>query len=179
MDIEDISSVIDGMDPKPRVILSTISRVSEEAVQKHLRRLPIRTICLDEVQVHWWWSCIRLNSEHLINPTKEHTSYLSCFPTWAQFLAQFFSTFEVEIRWSIQMRTLGGEASFPTGKSNTWSLVTFTSGNLCGTSWRQPFQQQITAFALQQWQMKPSKMCRVCTKFLKFHSSLSSALQWV
>ena len=52
IDTEDISSVIGGMDPKPQVILTTISRVSEEAVQKQLRRLPIRTICLDEVQVH-------------------------------------------------------------------------------------------------------------------------------
>ena len=68
MDTEDISSVIGGMDPKPQVILTTISRVSEEAVQKQLRRLPIRTICLDEVQVHWQWSWIRLNFE----PQFEH-----------------------------------------------------------------------------------------------------------
>ena len=46
-----ISSVVEGMEPKPRVILSTISRVAEESVQKQLRRLPISRICLDEVQV--------------------------------------------------------------------------------------------------------------------------------
>ena len=55
MEKEDMMSVIGGMDPKPRVILSTISRVADEAVQKQLRRLPIRTICLDEVQVNTLW----------------------------------------------------------------------------------------------------------------------------
>ena len=38
-------------DSKPRAVLATISTVADEAVQKQLRRLPIRTICLDEVQV--------------------------------------------------------------------------------------------------------------------------------
>ena len=52
METEDIMSVIGDMEPKPRVILSTISRISQEDVQKQLRRLPVRTICLDEVQVH-------------------------------------------------------------------------------------------------------------------------------
>ena len=36
---------------EPRVVLATISTVADELVQKQLRRLPIRTICLDEVQV--------------------------------------------------------------------------------------------------------------------------------
>ena len=44
IEAEDILSVIGDMDPKPRVILSTISRVSQEAVQKELRRLPISTM---------------------------------------------------------------------------------------------------------------------------------------
>ena len=51
IDQASISAVIEEMNPKPRVILSTISRVSEEAVQRQLRRLPVKTICLDEVQV--------------------------------------------------------------------------------------------------------------------------------
>ena len=51
VDPGNIGAVIEGMDPKPRVILSTITRVSEEAVQKQLRRLPVKTICLDESQV--------------------------------------------------------------------------------------------------------------------------------
>ena len=55
-----------------------------------------------------------------------------------------------------------------------WSMVTSTSGNLCGTSWRQPSQQPTTAFAQQQWLMKPSKMCKVpnlqhCTYICNFH----------
>ena len=58
MEKEDMMSVIGGMDPKPRVILSTISRVADEAVQKQLRRLPIRTICLDEVQVNTLWQTV-------------------------------------------------------------------------------------------------------------------------
>ena len=52
IETEDMMSVISGMEPKPQVIMSTISRVSQEAVQKQLRRLPVRTVCLDEVQVH-------------------------------------------------------------------------------------------------------------------------------
>ena len=51
IDQASISAVIEEMNPKPRVILSTISRVSEEGVQRQLRRLPVKTICLDEVQV--------------------------------------------------------------------------------------------------------------------------------
>ena len=39
------------MDPKPRVILCTISTVSTVKVQEQIRRLPVKTICLDEVQV--------------------------------------------------------------------------------------------------------------------------------
>ena len=49
---KDIQSVIGDMDPKPRVVLTTISRVSDVSVQKQLRRIPIKTICIDEVQVH-------------------------------------------------------------------------------------------------------------------------------
>ena len=52
IDPTSISAVIEEMDPKPRVILSTISRISEEAVQRQLRRLPVSCICLDEVQVN-------------------------------------------------------------------------------------------------------------------------------
>ena len=43
--------MIEAMDRKPRVILSTITRVSEEAVQRQLRKLPVKTIFIDEVQV--------------------------------------------------------------------------------------------------------------------------------
>ena len=51
VDPENIMAVIEEMDHKPRVILSTITKVSEEAVQRQLRKLPIKTICIDEVQV--------------------------------------------------------------------------------------------------------------------------------
>ena len=51
-DTTNISSLVKDMVPQPRVILSTITRVAEEAVQQQLRRLPIRKICLDEVQVN-------------------------------------------------------------------------------------------------------------------------------
>ena len=36
---------------QPRVLLATISTIADESVQRQIRRLPIRTICLDEVQV--------------------------------------------------------------------------------------------------------------------------------
>ena len=51
VDPETIFAVIEAMDRKPRVILSTITRVSEEAVQRQLRKLPVKTIFIDEVQV--------------------------------------------------------------------------------------------------------------------------------
>ena len=47
----EISKMIEDMDPKPRVLLSTISRMGEESVQAAIRRLPVRHICIDEVQV--------------------------------------------------------------------------------------------------------------------------------
>ena len=58
-DTTNIYSLVKDMVPQPRVILSTVSRVTEEAVQQQLRRLPIRKICLDEVQVNkiLWFSC--------------------------------------------------------------------------------------------------------------------------
>ena len=40
-----------AMRKKPVVITSTITRVSEEGVQKSLRRLPVSVICVDEAQV--------------------------------------------------------------------------------------------------------------------------------
>ena len=36
---------------QPRVLLATISTIADESVQRQIRRIPIRTICLDEVQV--------------------------------------------------------------------------------------------------------------------------------
>ena len=50
-DPEALFATAQAMDPKPRVILSTITRVSNENVQRQLRRFPIRTISLDEAQV--------------------------------------------------------------------------------------------------------------------------------
>ena len=61
MDTETIFSTITAMETPPRVILSTVSRVSQEAVQKQIRRLPIRTICLDEVQVEIYMEIVTLN----------------------------------------------------------------------------------------------------------------------
>ena len=52
LDPEEISVKIELMEPKPRVLLSTISRVADKAVQAAIRRLPVVRICLDEVQVH-------------------------------------------------------------------------------------------------------------------------------
>ena len=51
VDPKDIAQLVEGMDPKPRVILCTISTVSSVTVQAQIRRLPVKTICLDEVQV--------------------------------------------------------------------------------------------------------------------------------
>jgi len=48
---EDIATVLEAMEEKPRVITATISRVSAEEVQRALRKLPILTICIDEAQV--------------------------------------------------------------------------------------------------------------------------------
>ena len=48
---EEISVKIEEMDPKPRVLLSTISRVADKSVQTAIRRLPVVRICLDEAQV--------------------------------------------------------------------------------------------------------------------------------
>ena len=48
---EDIASVLEAMEPKPRVITATITKVSIVEVQRALRRLPIATICVDEAQV--------------------------------------------------------------------------------------------------------------------------------
>ena len=39
------------MDPPPRVLLSSISRVADKEVQKAIRRLNIRVIAIDEAQV--------------------------------------------------------------------------------------------------------------------------------
>ena len=61
MDTETIFSTITAMETPPRVILATVSRVSQEAVQKQIRRLPIRTICLDEVQVEIYMEIVTLN----------------------------------------------------------------------------------------------------------------------
>ena len=47
----EIPQLVESMDPKPRVLLCTISTVSSEKVQEQIRRLPVKTICLDEVQV--------------------------------------------------------------------------------------------------------------------------------
>ena len=51
VDPKDITEVVEAMEPKPRVILCTISTVSTVPVQAQIRRLPVKTICLDEVQV--------------------------------------------------------------------------------------------------------------------------------
>ena len=51
VDAESIPQLVESMEPKPRVILSTISKISEPTIQKQIRRMPIKTICLDEVQV--------------------------------------------------------------------------------------------------------------------------------
>ena len=51
VDPQDIPQLVEDMEQKPRVILCTISTVADAAIQKQIRRLPIRTICLDEVQV--------------------------------------------------------------------------------------------------------------------------------
>ena len=48
---QEIPQLVENMEQKPRVILCTISTVADAGVQKHIRRLPVRTICLDEVQV--------------------------------------------------------------------------------------------------------------------------------
>ena len=48
---QEILSTIEGMARKPIVITTTITRVSQEGVQKILRRLPISVICVDEAQV--------------------------------------------------------------------------------------------------------------------------------
>ena len=49
--VGNIAEVVAGMEIKPRVVLATISKINDEAVQRQIRRLPICTICLDEVQV--------------------------------------------------------------------------------------------------------------------------------
>lgn len=51
VEAQSIPQLVENMEPKPRVILCTISTISDPVIQKHIRRLPIRTICLDEVQV--------------------------------------------------------------------------------------------------------------------------------
>ena len=61
LDTETIFSTITAMETPPRVILSTVSRVSQEVVQRQIRRLPIRTICLDEVQVEIYMEIVTLN----------------------------------------------------------------------------------------------------------------------
>ena len=48
---QDIASVLDAMEVKPRVITATISKVAMEEVQRALRLLPVVTICVDEAQV--------------------------------------------------------------------------------------------------------------------------------
>ena len=50
---EEISEKVEQMDPKPRVILSTISRVANKDMQSAIRRLPVVRICIDEVQVNY------------------------------------------------------------------------------------------------------------------------------
>jgi hypothetical protein len=59
------------MDPKPRVLLTTITRVAEMEVQRGLRKLPVGTICIDEVQV-----LTRLNNQKksIHSPYTIHTS---------------------------------------------------------------------------------------------------------
>ena len=58
---EEITLKIEQMDPKPRVLLSTISRVADKAVQTAIRRLPVVRLCVDEVQV----MCIVMYSKYL------------------------------------------------------------------------------------------------------------------
>ena len=48
---QDIASVLDAMEVKPRVITATISKVAMEDMQRALRHLPVVTICVDEAQV--------------------------------------------------------------------------------------------------------------------------------
>ena len=52
VDPKEIGQLVKDMEPKPRVILCTISTIADEAVQKQIGRLPIKTVCLDEVQVY-------------------------------------------------------------------------------------------------------------------------------
>ena len=61
VDPKDIGQLVKDMEPKPRVILCTISTIADEAVQRQIGRLPIKTVCLDEVQV-CTSSSIRVNS---------------------------------------------------------------------------------------------------------------------
>ena len=46
-----IVDTVSSMDPPPRVLLSSISRVADKEVQKAIRRLNIRVIAIDEAQV--------------------------------------------------------------------------------------------------------------------------------
>ena len=62
VEAQSIPQLVENMEPKPRVILCTISTISDPAIQKHIRRLPIRTICLDEVQVFLQWKLLRINA---------------------------------------------------------------------------------------------------------------------
>ena len=64
---EDIATVVEAMEPKPRVITATITKVSIEEVQRALRRLPIVTICVDEAQVAWMMAEIEDNYQFSIN----------------------------------------------------------------------------------------------------------------
>ena len=48
---EVIVDTASSMDPPPRVLLSSISRVADKEVQKAIRRLNIRVIAIDEAQV--------------------------------------------------------------------------------------------------------------------------------
>ena len=51
MEADAIPGVVEAMEPRPKVLLATISVLASEAVQRAIRKLPIRRICIDEAQV--------------------------------------------------------------------------------------------------------------------------------
>ena len=129
MESETICSTIMAMEPPPRVILSTVSRVSQEVVQKQLRRLPICTICLDEVQVD-------LYEDFHVKLALHHIGYQHRPEDW-----------------------LGGFLAILVmyGVFFLMQLIPCISGSLFGTFWTHLSHRQSTASAQLRWPTRPSR----------------------
>ena len=70
VEAQSIPQLVETMEPKPRVILCTISSISDPDIQKQIRRIPIRTICLDEAQVFCNENCFEsINGFNILHPT--------------------------------------------------------------------------------------------------------------